>query len=333
LFLNLKKQITIFKLLNIIMKKFLNSFRKPFFFGAAVMALTFSACKKSSSGGSTDSTINGIVSSNADFSTLNAGVVKAGLAATLSSTGPFTVFAPNNAAFTASGITSQVLASLSPAQVKNILLYHTIAAKIMAAQVPAGPNAAVAAANGDSLYVTKNANGVFVNGIQVTKADVAASNGIIHVIGKVLMPPSGNIVQVAQSDTTFSYLVAAVLRASEGGTNVAAILSGKGPFTVFAPTNNAFRAAGFPTIASVQAAPSATLTSILTYHVIGARVFSSDLSNGLQASTLNGGKVTFGLTSGATVKGNSNPTPSNIIATNIVATNGVVHVIDQVLLP
>src|SRR6185437_12408757 len=152
--------------------------------------------------------------------------------------------------------------------------------------------------------------------------------GVIHVIGNALMPPSGNIVQMAQADTSLSYLVAAVLRA-----NLQGALSGNGPFTVFAPTNAAFRSAGFPTIASIQAAPSATLTSILTYHVIGARVFSSDLSNGLQASTLNGGKVTIGLTSGATVKGNGNSSPSNIIATNIVATNGVVHVIDQVLLP
>ena len=238
------------------MKKHFSSFSKSLLFGLAVLAFSFSACKKSNSGGSSDNTINGIVSSNADFSTLNAGVSqKRDWQPRLSSAGPFTVFAPNNAAFTASGVTSAVLASLSPDQVKNILLYHTVAAKIMAAQVPAGPNAAVAAANGDSLYVTRNSNGVFVNGIQVTKADVAASNGVIHVLGKVLMPPSGNIVQVAQADTTFSYLVAAVLKASEGSTNVAAVLSGKGPFTVFAPTNNAFRAAGFPTIASIQAAP------------------------------------------------------------------------------
>ncbi|HEY5371380.1 MAG TPA: fasciclin domain-containing protein, partial [Hanamia sp.] len=91
-----------------------------------------SACKKDKNG-STDNTINGIVSSTPDFSTLNAAVQKAGLAATLSGAGPFTVFAPNNAAFTAAGITSAVLGSLTSNQVKNILLYHTIGAKIMAA--------------------------------------------------------------------------------------------------------------------------------------------------------------------------------------------------------
>ncbi|MEP7232596.1 MAG: fasciclin domain-containing protein, partial [Ginsengibacter sp.] len=219
------------------------------------------------------------------------------------------------------------------ADVSKILLYHTLGAKVLAAQVPAGPNAAVATAGGDSIFLTSNANGVFVNGIKVTQADVAATNGVIHVIGSVLMPPAGNIVEIAQADTTFSLLVAAVLRASQGSTNVAQVLTGAGPFTVFAPTNNAFRAAGFPDAASIQAAEPDVLTSILTYHVIGARVFSSDLSDGLQPTTVNGGKVTIGLTAGATVKGNANTTASNIIATNIVATNGVIHVIDQVLLP
>lgn len=304
-----------------------NPFRATFLFGALILLVSISACKKDNTI-KTDNTINGIVSSTPDFSTLKAAVMKAGLASTLSSTGPFTVFAPTNEAFTASGVTSAVLAGLTADQAKNILLYHTIPSKIMASQVPAGPNAAVTAANGGTVYVTKNANGVFINGIQVIKADVPASNGVIHVIGNVLMPPSGNIVQMAQANPNLSYLVAAVLRA-----NLQGALSGDGPLTVFAPTNDAFKAAGFPTIESIQAADPATLASILTYHVIGARVFSSDLTNGEQATTLNGGKVTIGLTSGATVKGNSNTSASNITATNIVATNGVIHIIDQVLLP
>ena len=309
------------------MKQKLNPFRRTLLFSAAALLLSLSACKKDTAI-KTDNTINGIVSTTPDFSTLNAAVTKAGLSATLSSAGPFTVFAPTNEAFTASGITSAVLGSLTADQVKNILLYHTIPSKILAAQVPAGPNAPVTAANGGILYVTNNSNGVFVNGIQVTQANVQASNGVVHVIGKVLMPPSGNIVEMAQADTSLSYLVAAVIHA-----NLQGALSGDGPLTVFAPTNNAFRAAGFETIASINAADPATLASILTYHVIDARVFSSDLTDGEQAPTLNGQKVTIGLTSGATVKGNANMSPSNIVATNIVATNGVIHVIDQVLLP
>lgn len=310
------------------MKQQFKSFRAPFLLGAAMFLLSFSSCKKDDDKMMTDTTINGIVSSNSGFSTLNAAVTKAELSSTLSSAGPFTVFAPDNNAFAASGITNAVLASLTPAQVKDILLYHTIPSKIMASQVPAGPNAPVTAANGGTVYVTSSAKGVFINGVKVIQADVAASNGVVHVIERVLMPPSGNIVEMAQADTSLSYLVAAVVTA-----NLQGALSGAGPLTVFAPTNNAFRAAGFPTIASIQAASPATLASILTYHVIGARIFSSDLTDGLMATTLNGGKVTIGLTSGATVKGNSNTSASKIVAANIVAKNGVIHVIDQVLLP
>lgn len=306
--------------------------RSSFMILSAGLLITTTACKKNDDP-ATDNTIGGIVTATGDFSTLNAAVTKANLGATLSGTGPFTVFAPNNAAFTASGITAATLGVLSAEQVSNILLYHTLPTKVMASEVPAGPNAAVATANGANVYVTRNGSGVFVNGIKVIQADVAASNGVVHVLEKVLMPAGGNLVQVAQADTSFSFLVAAVLRASEGSTNVAQVLSGAGPFTVFAPTNNAFRAAGFANIAAIQATAPNTLAGILTYHVVAGRVFSSDLSNGAQPATVNGGTVTIGLTSGATVKGNSNPSPSNIVATNVMATNGVVHVIDRVLLP
>lgn len=312
-----------------------NNFKKkvlPVLF-VAVTLFALNSCKKDDNPAPASNTITDVVSNNSNFSTLKAAVLKADLATTLSGTGPFTVFAPDDNAFQQAGITTSVLSSLTPADVSKILLYHTLGAKVMAAQVPAGPNAAVATAGGDSVYVTSNSNGVFINGIKVTQADVAATNGVIHVIGGVLMPPAGNIVEIAQGDTTFSLLVAAVLRASQGTTNVAQVLSGNGPFTVFAPTNNAFRAAGFPDAAAIQAADPDLLAGILTYHVIAARVFSSDLTEGAQPTTANGGKVTISLSGGATVKGNSNTTASNIIATNIVATNGVVHVIDQVLLP
>ena len=295
--------------------------------------LLISCSKDDDSPTNSAKTITEIVSENSNYSMLQSAVVKANLAATLSGTGPFTVFAPNNDAFAASGITAGTIESLSMDQLKSILLYHTVGSKIMAANVPAGPNAAVTTVGEGTIYVTKNSKGVFVNGWKVTQADIAASNGVIHSIEHVLMPPAGNIVEVAQGNSNLTYLVAAVLRASEGGTNVAQVLSGAGPFTVFAPTNQAFIDAGFPTIAAIQAADPNTLTSILTYHAISARAFSSDLSDGQSLTTLNGGTVKVGLGSSATVKGNGNTSPATIIGVNIMATNGVVHLIDKVLLP
>ncbi|MEO5891915.1 MAG: fasciclin domain-containing protein [Ferruginibacter sp.] len=174
-------------------------------------------------------TITDQVSAGANLTLLKSAVIKAGLAATLSGTGPFTVFAPNDTAFAASGITSSVINTLTATQLETILLYHTLGSKVLAVDVPAGPNAKVVTANGDSVFVTKNASGVFVNGIQVVKADLLASNGIIHEVARVLLPPVGNIVAVASADTGFSFLVAAVVRASTGSTNVAAVLSSGKP--------------------------------------------------------------------------------------------------------
>jgi len=300
-----------------------------------IFGITMVSCKKDSvTVPAGPGTITAQVSAAPNLTLLKSAVVKAGLAPTLDGPGPFTVFAPTDDAFAASGITSTVINSLSAEKLKAILLYHTLGAKVVAMDVPAGPNAKVVTAGGDSVFVTKNANGVFVNGINVVTADIAASNGVIHTISKVLLPPAGNIVEIASADTTFSFLVAAVVKASTGSTNVAAILSGTSILTVFAPTNNAFRAAGFATIDAVKAANANTLTAILTYHVIPGRIFSSDLTNGAQPTTANGGKVTIGLSgSSATVKGNANGSASNIIGANIMARNGVIHVIDQVLLP
>ncbi|MCO4292616.1 fasciclin domain-containing protein [Solitalea sp. MAHUQ-68] len=305
-------------------------------FASFVLLFLFISCNDNKDDNATPNptgTITNVVSTNNNFSLLKSAVVKAGLAETLGDAGPYTVFAPDDNAFNSSGITSSVIASIPADQLKNILLYHTLGSKVAAADVPAGPNAEVSAVNGETLYLTKNNKGVFVNGWKVTTADISASNGIIHSIEHVLTPPSGNLVETAQSNSNLTYLVAAVQRASQGNTNVLQVLSSAGPYTVFAPTNQAFIDAGFPTVASIQAADPNTLAAILTYHVLSARAFSSDLIDGQNLTTLNGATIKIGLGSQATVKGNSNTAAANISAVNIMATNGVVHVIDKVLLP
>ncbi|RYY27463.1 MAG: fasciclin domain-containing protein, partial [Chitinophagaceae bacterium] len=214
------------------------------------------------------------------------------------------------------------------------LQYHVLATSVEASAVPAGPNAPVASLDGENVFATRNTTGVFINGVKVKTADVAASNGIIHIVEKVLIPSGGlDIVGLAAANPNFSYLVAAVLRADASGTSISGALKAAGPLTVFAPVNQAFIAAGFPTIASIQAADPNTLKNILLYHVIAARVFSSDLAEGAKPATAGGGTVTITLAGGAKVKGNANPVASNIAITNVVAANGVVHAIDRVLLP
>ena len=277
---------------------------------------------------------------------LEAAVKKAGLATTLASTANLTVFAPDDDAFRALDLNGdgtrevdteakiQALDATGTALLTEVLEYHVYRQRVPAASVPAGPNAAIEMLSEENAYVTRNAAGVFINGTKVETADLEASNGVVHVIGRILIPSGGqNIVDLAQANPNLTYLVAAVLRANASGTNIAEALSAAGPLTVFAPTNDAFIAAGFPTIASIEAADPATLKNILLYHVVPGRVFSSDLTNGAQPATAGGGTVTITLNGGATVKGNGNTGASNIIATDFLAENGVIHTIDNVLLP
>lgn len=319
--------------------EFKTLFSRTALMAALSMPLFLTSCDKDDDPPVVTNTITDVVVKNDNFSTLESAVIKANLQTTLSGTGPFTVFAPDNAAFAASGITATTLNSLTPAQVQSLLLYHTIGAKILAADVPAGPNAKVITASGDSVYVTKNANGVFINGIKVNTADVAADNGVVHVIGRVLNPPVGNIVETASASGLDS-LVKAVLRATNGpgGDPTLANTLSTAKLTVFAPTNGAFtQLLGALTLTDINQIPMPTLLAVLRYHVVGNRAFSSDLANGSLAM-LAGGNTTVNLTNGVgggpTLLGNGNSgNRSNITATNIVCRNGVVHLIDRVLLP
>lgn len=296
---------------------------------------------KGDDGMSNDQTITETVVSGAEFSTLEAAVIKANLQATLGGPGPFTVFAPDNDAFTASGITAVTLNGLTQQQVADILLYHTLPASVMAADVPAGPNAKVVTAGGDSVFVTKNSNGVFVNGVKVTQADILASNGVVHKIGRVLLPPAGDLVATAQAaGSGLDSLVKAVVRANNapGGdpTLITTLQSAK--LTLFAPNNAAFTALlNALSLNDIEQIPVNTLLAVLRYHLVAGRAFSSDLANG-SLSMLAGGNATINLTNGTgggpTITGAGNGgNGSNILAANIMARNGVVHVIDRVLLP
>ncbi len=277
-------------------------------------------------------TIVDVVVNGADFTLLEAAVLHAGIADALKNPN-ITVFAPTDAAFKAAGFANEAaIKAADKAAVANILTYHVVNALVPASAIATKDNEVVTMLSGGKAYVTKNAGGVSVNGAKVTSADVKAENGaIIHVIDAVLINETKNIVALAQSNPNLSFLVAAVLRANEGSTKVVDILSSAGPFTVFAPTNDAFKAAGFATEAAIRAAAPNDLAAILTYHVVAARVYSTNLTTG-NVATANGASVAINAAN-ATVKGTKNTTPSKIVAVNIPASNGVVHLIDSVLLP
>ena len=270
-----------------------------------------------------------------EFSILVEAVVAAGLADTLSGAGPFTVFAPNNAAFAALlaelKVTKEQLLS-NKGLLTAVLTYHVLPRKVLAADIKEGAQATTVQGQ---LFTLGLMGGASITDAQGRKAnivatDVAASNGVIHVIDKVILPQTKNIVEIAQSLPDFSILVEAVLAAELQGT-----LSGTGPFTVFAPTNAAF-AALLHELRVTKAqllADKALLTTVLTYHVLAAKVLAKDVTDGLKATTVQGQQFTLNKAGSMLHILDARYRGANVVATDVQASNGVIHVIDRVLLP
>ena len=177
--------------------------------------------------------------------------------------------------------------------------------------------------NGKDVTVTINDDGVFINDAQVTIADIPADNGVVHVIDAVLLPPSNTITDIVVNSPVHETLEAAVIAAG-----LAETLAGEGPFTLFAPTDDAFAALPEGTVASLLEDPEGALTDILLYHVASGTTLSTDLSDGMTVSTLNGESVIVTINDEGVFINDA-----QVIIADIPADNGVVHVIDVVLLP
>jgi uncharacterized surface protein with fasciclin (FAS1) repeats len=275
----------------------------------------------------------GIAQSDPKFSILVEAVVAADLANTLSAPGTFTVFAPTNDAFAALltelGVTkAQLLANKS--LLTAVLTYHVLPAAVKKADVPAGK--AITTVQGGIFKIDAVSGGLQITDgrnrkSNIVATDVMANNGVVHVIDKVILPADKNIVQTAQSLADFSILVEAVVAA-----DLAGALSGNGPMTVFAPTNAAFAALLTELGVSKEAllANKPLLTQVLTYHVVGARALKADITPGAAITSLEGD--TFTIDSSLAIT-DQRGRKANIVATDVLTSNGVIHVIDKVILP
>lgn len=258
------------------------------------------------------------------FKTLVAAVKAAGLVETLKGDGPFTVFAPTDEAFAKlpKGTVESLLKPENKKQLQAILTYHVVAGKVKAADVVKLSSAKTV--QGELVDVVVSDNGVKVDQANVIKTDIEASNGVIHVIDSVLLPADKNIVEIAASNDNFSTLVAAVKAAGLVDT-----LQGDGPFTVFAPTNDAFAKLPEGTVDNLLKPENREkLVSILTYHVVPGKVTASDVVTLSSAKTVNGKTVKVNASDKGVQINNA-----NVVKTDIEATNGVIHVIDTVILP
>ncbi|HSG09302.1 MAG TPA: fasciclin domain-containing protein, partial [Longimicrobiales bacterium] len=256
------------------------------------------------------------------LTTLVAALSAAGLVDALAGDGPFTVFAPVNAAFAAlgDGVIGNLLDPANLDLLTSILTYHVVpGAAVYAGELSDGQT--VTTLQGENLAIGVSAEGVTVNGANVTSINIRASNGVIHLVDGVLVPEL-DIVETAIVTPQTQTLVAAV---AAGG--LVSTLQSEGPFTVFAPINEAFEALGSTAIENLlDPANQAILQKVLTYHVIAGDIRAADLTNGASVQTVQGTNVTIDLSGDLPMVNGA-----SIIATDIVVGNGVIHLIDGVL--
>ena len=262
------------------------------------------------------------------FNTLSKALAAAGLVETLKGPGPFTVFAPTDEAFAKVPKTTLDALAADPALLKQVLTYHVVAGAVSSADASKLPSATTV--EGENVRIKVRHGALYVNWAKVTTPDVAASNGVIHVIDKVLIPPSiahpaptKNLVDTAVAAGDFTTLVK-LLQA----TGLDAVLAGDGPFTVFAPTDEAFAALPAGTLEGLLADPEA-LKKVLLYHVVSGKVTADQVVGLTSADSVEGSPIAIAVRDGSVFLNDT----AEVVTTDVMASNGVIHVIDSVILP
>ena len=310
--------------------------------GLLLMFIVFQSCDNNDDDNTIEpSTVVNLAVDSADLTSLVSALQRADLVDTLNGEGPFTVLAPTNDAFAAflSANNFNSLDEVPTSVLTNILLNHVVSGSLTASDLSTGyaNTLATSAASGTamSLYIDTS-NGVKFNGVSsVSSADIIADNGVVHKVDAVIGLPS--VVTFATADPNFSTLVSALTR-DDLTTDFVGILStdsstSPAPFTVFAPINDAFnRLLGELNLTALSEIDEPTLDITLKTHVVGgANVLDSDLTDNLTVITL-GSSLTANVSGGATLT-DVRDRVSDIIATNVQADNGVIHAINNVVLP
>jgi transforming growth factor-beta-induced protein len=318
-------------------KKLIIYVNRIFLFTIAFIAFS---CKKESLQNTPEQvSIYTIIKSDpVNFSLLREVVEKAGLQSYLESGSGLTLLAPSDEAFINAGLTLSVIKASTPELLKNILEYHLLSKTLVLDESLI--NGEQTTLNSTTVYISKtNLKGYAVNGADITNRNNLALNGVLHVVNSVLIPAAGKFIyQRITENSNLSFLGVAIRRASEGSKNIIKDLSSNGNYTLFAPTNAAFIAAGFSDTSRIKTTDPELLINILTYHLLNNRKFTVDMidSLGLPAlnqkllflnnRTINPSRVSY-------TRGLVNGVSFDRVNANIMANNGVLHMISEVFTP
>ncbi|QDK78050.1 fasciclin domain-containing protein [Spirosoma sp. KCTC 42546] len=303
-----------------------------------MLLLVAMGCQTRDDAVATPQTISDRILEDSQFSLFRLAMGYAGVGDALKS-GNLTLFAPTDAAFQAAGLATEEAIRATPRdQLRTMLMYHVLYGRSASSAIPAGQNSVITA-NKAAAFVTKTTDGsIYINSAKLTQTDIAVANGYIHVIDRVLIPGTGNLLTTIQTNPNLTFLAAAIKRVGSSNPTLLATLdnvSATNPVTVFAPNDAAFKADKvYNTLAAIESANVQTLTNTLLYHVLSGVKFSTQFQSGSVATLLSGNTVTLTVAPNQlTVKGNKNSTSAFVKQADLTATNGVIHIIDQVLQP
>ena len=279
------------------------------------------------------SSLGYILANGTNTTIFNSAVVKAGLDSTFSGSSIFTLFVPNDQACTQSGYPQSVIDGFSRDQARQWVLYQTYAGTALSLESFIGKtNESLIMADGDSIFITGDSNRTYANGNQMLNSEVKATNGTMLALQFVLYPPTQNLEQIISSDTSLSFLNEAILLASPVPDSLSVLLSTGGPFSFFAPVNDAFRNLGFTTPSDLTLINPDTLRNMVLTSMLGQRLYSYNLPDSATFTALSDSTLLFinsGIQESVQILGS--PFFSNAITYNTLAINGVLFKIDAIL--
>ena len=279
------------------------------------------------------SSLGYILAHGTNTTIFNSAVTKGGLDSLFSGPSIFTLFVPNDQACTQSGYPQSVIDAFSADQARQWVLYQTYAGTALTLESFIGKtNESLVMADGDSIFITGDSNRTYANGNLMLNSEVKATNGTMLALQYVLYPPTQDLEQIISTDTSLSFLNEAILLSSAVPDSLPVILASGGPFTFFAPVNDAFRSLGFTAPSDLTVVNPDTLRNMVLTSMVGQRLFSYNLPDSATFTSLSDSTlliINSGLQASVQILGS--PFSSNAITVNTIATNGVLFKIDAIL--